>query len=106
MHKEIPLGSNFIDRDIAYLMQNPLHAAKDVKEKYKLGDDEFLDEVINHRLTELFEQMQAALMENSLYFKMPPVYMVLCGGGSQLDGIVEKTKDFFKIKKVPILTRT
>ncbi len=100
MHREIPLGFNFIDRDIAYLMQNPLSAAKEIKEQYKFGDDEILDDVIMLRLHEVLQKIHGALLESSLYLKMPPIHMVLCGGGAKLDSLSEHVKNYFKIKKV------
>lgn len=98
-HKEFDFGFGLIDGDLAYLLQNPVSAAKEAKEKYTLGQDGLVDEIIISRINDIFEKIRLALMESSFYFRVPPVYLVLSGGGAQLGGLLDKAKDFFKLKK-------
>ena len=112
----IPMGGDEVTQDIAYAFDTSLEEAKRLKENYGFAksispsDDKFIDffqnkderqlsslelsEVIEHSYREIFTLLKNELKHHNLEGIIKSG-LVLCGGGSEVQSIVELARDFF-----------
>jgi cell division protein FtsA len=112
----IPMGGDEVTQDIAYAFDTSLEEAKRLKENYGFAnsispaDDKFIDffqnknerqlsslelsEVIEHSYREIFMLLKNELKHHNLEGIIKSG-LVLCGGGSEVQSIVELARDFF-----------
>jgi len=116
----VPLGGTIITKDIAYRIQSPISQSEDLKINYgkakvELSNEEsnivvqgadgradikisekMLSEVIEPRIKEIFELAKIEVEKND--FKEEYTFgIVLTGGGSKLNGIVNMAHEIFKM---------
>ncbi len=116
----IPIGSEHITNDIAIGLRTNIEIAEQVKIHYgdalakhvskrekidltTVGSDvseevsrHFVAQIIEARVSELFEKIDAALV--SIHRKrMLPAGIVFTGGGAKLDGLVEAAKEMLEL---------
>lgn len=111
--KELQVGSDFITRDISHNFRTSLATAQSIKEKYgtALGsllknDSKFdytavdgrtireatkrqLVEIIQPRLDQIFTAVEQDISEKNLLDAVIPGGVIITGGGSQLEGMVQ-----------------
>jgi cell division protein FtsA len=112
----IPMGGDEVTQDIAYAFDTSLEEAKRLKENYGFAksispsDDKFIDffqnkderqlsslelsEVIENSYREIFTLLKNELKHHNLEGIIKSG-LVLCGGGSEVQSIVELARDFF-----------
>ena len=112
----IPMGGDEVTQDIAYAFDTSLEEAKRLKENYGFAksispsDDKFIDffqnkderqlsslelsEVIENSYREIFMLLKNELKHHNLEGIIKSG-LVLCGGGSEVQSIVELARDFF-----------
>ncbi len=114
------LGADNITHDIAICLKVPLEVAEKIKLTfgYALSDDinrkesidlskvnkemtneinkRYLAEIIEARLEEIFDAINAAIKKNNCYAKLAGG-VVLIGGGAKLPGIVDFAKKYLKL---------
>ncbi|MCX6712466.1 MAG: cell division FtsA domain-containing protein, partial [Candidatus Vogelbacteria bacterium] len=93
-----PLGSMDITNDIALGFRIPIEEAEKVKrgEGEPIGTKKKLDEIIEARLSDIFEFIETHLKKlgrNGLL----PAGLVITGGGSSIPNIEELAKNYFKL---------
>lgn len=111
--REIPIGSDFITKDISYGLRTSLVTAKKIKEKYGAamlsflsGEEEDVEytnvdgrtvnkirrstlvEIIQPRVEELFNLVNDELKNSGYVDYIAPGGVVMTGGGSKLQGMV------------------
>ena len=116
----IPLGGRIVTKDIAYRIQSPINQAEELKRNYgkamvSLSSDEqnivvkgldgredykisekILSEVIESRMKEIFELAKIEIDQSD--FKGDYTFgIILTGGGSKLDGIINMAHEIFKM---------
>ncbi|OGS17679.1 MAG: cell division protein FtsA, partial [Elusimicrobia bacterium RIFOXYA2_FULL_50_26] len=114
--KELQIGSDFITRDISHNLRTSLGTAQSIKEKYGvamgslLKDDSKVDytavdgrtvrsasrrqivEIIQPRLDQIFVAIEQELRNANLSDTVVPGGIIITGGGSRLEGIVQATE--------------
>ncbi|OGS23110.1 MAG: cell division protein FtsA [Elusimicrobia bacterium RIFOXYB2_FULL_50_12] len=114
--KELQIGSDFITRDISHNLRTSLSTAQSIKEKYGvamgslLKDDSKVDytavdgrtvrsasrrqivEIIQPRLDQIFVAIEQELRNANLSDTVVPGGIIITGGGSRLEGIVQATE--------------
>ncbi|MCX6712616.1 MAG: cell division protein FtsA [Candidatus Vogelbacteria bacterium] len=93
-----PIGSTDITNDIALGLRIPIEDADRIKkhEQEPEGPRRKLDEIIEARLSDIFEYIEVHLKKigrNGLL----PAGIIICGGGSGIPGIDLLAKDYFKL---------
>lgn len=93
-----PLGSTDITNDIALGFRIPIEEAEKIKrgEGEPVGTKKKLDEIIEARLSDIFEFVETHLKKlgrNGLL----PAGLVITGGGSSIPNIEELAKNYFKL---------
>lgn len=93
-----PIGSMDITNDIALGFRIPIEEAEKIKrgEGEPVGTKKKLDEIIEARLSDIFEFIESHLKKlgrNGLL----PAGLVITGGGSNIPNIEELAKDYFKL---------
>ena len=118
----IAIGGDEVTQEIAYAFDTSLEEAKRLKENYgvarsaTLNEDKFihftqnkeehqlssleLSEVIEEAYREIFKLLNNELKHHNLFGVIKSGF-VLCGGGAQINSIVELVRDFFS-KRVKI----
>lgn len=93
-----PIGSNNITNDIALGLKTSLEEAEEIKlgRKQGLYSKRKLDEIINARLADMFELIEAHLQKISRN-RLLPAGIVLLGGGSKLPGVESFAKNYLKL---------
>jgi cell division protein FtsA len=93
-----PFASNNITNDIALGLKIPLDEAEEVKLGHKQGlySKKKIDEIVNARLSDLFELIENHLKKISKSGLLP-AGIVLLGGGSKLPGIDNFAKNYLKL---------
>jgi len=116
----VPLGGAIITKDIAFRIQSPINQAEELKRNYgkakvALANDEqniivkgldgrgdvkisekFLSEVIEPRMKEIFELAKIEVDQSD--FKGDYTFgIIVTGGGSKLDGIINIAHEIFKM---------
>ncbi|MFH1379574.1 MAG: cell division protein FtsA [bacterium] len=111
--REIPIGSDFITKDISYGLRTSLITAKNIKEKYGVamlsflnGDEEDVEytnvdgrtvnkirrstlvEVIQPRVEEIFNLINDEIKNSGYIDYIAPGGIVMTGGGAKLQGMV------------------
>jgi cell division protein FtsA len=116
----IPIAGDQVTNDIAVALRTPTQAAEDIKKKYgcaliqlahsdetieapSVGDRpprrlarQTLAEVIEPRVEELFELVKAELRRSG-FEELIGSGVVLTGGSSKMDGIVELAEEVFHV---------
>lgn len=93
-----PIGSTDITNDIALGFRIPLEDADKIK-KHEIepeGPRRKLDEIIEARMSDVFEYIEVHLKKlgrNGLL----PAGIVICGGGSSIGNLEEMAKDYFSL---------
>ena len=114
--KELQIGSDFITRDISHNLRTSLSTAQSIKEKYGvamaslLKEDSKVDytavdgrtvrsasrrqlvEIIQPRLDQIFVAIEQELRNANLSDTVVPGGIIITGGGSRLEGIVQATE--------------
>ena len=93
-----PLGSTDITNDIALGFKIPLEEAERVKrrETDPAGAKKKLDEIIEARLSDIFEYIEVHLKKIGRSGLLP-AGIVITGGGSNIQNVEEMAKDYFKL---------
>jgi len=96
--KIFPIGSTDITNDIALGLQIAIEDAEDIKlgKKQSEAPKKKLDEIIEARLSDIFELIENHLKKlgcNGLL----PAGIIITGGGSGIDNIEEFAKKYFKL---------
>lgn len=96
--KLFPIGSNDITNDIALGFKIDPREAEMIKlgEKNATGSKKKLDEIIQARLSDIFESVENHLKKLGRSGLLPGG-VIITGGGSFLPSIEELTKEYFKI---------
>jgi cell division protein FtsA len=119
--KEIPLGGDYITRDIAYALRTSMNTAQDIKEKHGAVLSSMIDgtktisvagldgrstkeieprnllDYIQPRVEEIYDKINLAL-QNSDYADLPGG-AVLTGGSSKLKGMAEAAEQLLDLKQ-------
>lgn len=114
--KELQIGSDFISRDISHSLRTSLAVAQDIKEKYGISmnsllknDSKFeytavdgrsiregtrrqLVEIIQPRLDQIFVTIEEELKKSNLADAIVPGGIIITGGASKLDGLLQATE--------------
>lgn len=114
--KELQVGSDFITRDISHNLRTSLATAQSIKEKYGIAmesllrtDSKFdytgvdgrtvrsasrrqLVEIIQPRLDQIFVAIEQELKSANLSDIIVPGGIIVTGGGSRLEGIIQATE--------------
>ncbi len=123
--REIPLGGDYITRDIAYGLGTTIRSAKEIKEKYgavlssEVDDEDMITvtgldgrtkkeikpsdllEYIQPRAEEIFSKIDYALQTSGLS-DLCRSGAVLIGGGSLLKGMPEACQQYLELKQTRI----
>ncbi len=93
-----PLGSMDITNDIALGFRIPLEDAERVKkgEGEPIGTKKKLDEIIEARLSDIFEFIERHLKKIGVAGLLP-AGIIITGGGSSVSNIEELAKNYFKL---------
>ena len=93
-----PLGSTDITNDIALGFRIPLEDAERIKKGEGEGaiTKKKLDEIIQARLSDIFELIESHLKKMGLSGLLP-AGVVITGGGSNISNIEDLTKSYFKL---------
>ncbi|MBN1822958.1 MAG: cell division protein FtsA [Endomicrobiales bacterium] len=111
--KELQIGSDYVTRDISHSLRTSVSVAQDIKEKYGIAmasllkqDSKFdftavdgrtvresnrrqLVEIIQPRLDQIFVMIDEELKKSNLTDAIIPGGVIITGGGSCLEGIVQ-----------------
>jgi cell division protein FtsA len=114
--KELQVGSDFITRDISHNLRTSLATAQDIKEKYGLSmaslmkEDSKIEytsvdgrtirtvsrrqliEIIQPRLDQIFVAIEEEIGKSNLADAIVPGGIIVTGGGSRLEGLVQATE--------------
>lgn len=118
--KVLPVGSSYITNDIAIGLRTTIDAAEKIKLKYatanikkaKEGDQvklssfdptsenkvskKYVAEIVEARLIEIFSMIRDELKEIKKDGLLP-AGVILTGGGSKLEGLIDFTKEFLRL---------
>lgn len=119
--KEIPLGGDYITRDIAYALRTSMNTAQNIKETYGAALSSFIDNAktitvtgldgrstkeieprnllnyIQPRVEEIYDKINIAV-QNSDYADLPGG-AVITGGSSRLKGMAEAAEQLLDLKQ-------
>lgn len=114
--KELQVGSDFITRDISHSLRTSLATAQDIKEKYGLSMASLLKQdskieytsvdgrtirtinrrqlvdIIQPRLDQILVAIEEEVQKSNLADAVVPGGIIITGGGSRLEGIVQATE--------------
>ena len=114
--KELQIGSDFITRDISHSLRTSLSTAQSIKEKYGIAmnsllkaDSKFdytgvdgrtvrsgtrrqLVDIIQPRLDQIFVTIEQEMREANLLDTIIPGGIIVTGGGSRLEGLIQATE--------------
>jgi cell division protein FtsA len=102
-----PIGSNDITNDIALVLKIPLEEAEGIKRGTVMGANiqkKKLDEIIQARLSDIFELIEAHLVKINKSGLLP-AGIIITGGGSSIETIGELAKNTLRLpSKIASLT--